>query len=135
MLNTRYPYGNQKLLEGEIPWNTAPVVALLVGTQSYTYSSVHRHLADIPTAARVAMSGTLEGRTSTLGIADANNTTFEAVPMGPVGNAVILLTDTGDETTSVLIAYLSDAVGLPVNPDGSDILITWSDGANKIFAL
>lgn len=81
------------------------------------------------------MSGTLEGRTSTLGIADANNTTFEAVPMGPVGNAVILLTDTGDETTSVLIAYLSDAVGLPVNPDGSDILITWSDGANKIFAL
>jgi hypothetical protein len=135
MLNTRYPYGNQKILEGEIAWVDGPIVAVLVGTQSYTYNPVHRHLSDIPTVARVATSGTLTGRSATLGVADANDLIFPAVPSGPVANAVILVNSTGTESNSVLIAYLSDCTGLPYHPDGSDIELNWSNGANRIFVL
>lgn len=135
MLNTRYPYGNQKILEGEIAWNTDAIVALLVGTAAYTYNAVHRHLSDIPADARVALSGTLTGRSSTLGVADASDLVFDAVPAGPTANAVILLKSTGTESDSVLIAYLSDCDGLPYNPDGSNIELNWSNGASRIFVL
>jgi hypothetical protein len=135
MLNARYPYGNQKILEGDIAWNTDPIVALLVGTESYTYNPVHQHLADVPEAARVAMSGTLTGRTADLGVADASDLVFAAVPAGPTANAVILLKSTGTESNSVLIAYISDCRGLPYNPDGSNIELNWNNGASKIFVL
>ncbi len=135
MPNLRYPYGNQKILEGDIAWNDGPICAVLVGTASYSYNPVHRHLADIPVGARVATSGTLTGRTSTLGVADADNLVFTAVGAGPRIDTVVLFNNTGDETDSVLIAYMSDGIGLPVHPDGSDVSISWDNGANRIFVL
>jgi hypothetical protein len=134
-MNVRYPYGNEKILTGEIPWLTAPIKVLLIGTNNYTYSDVHQHLSDIPIAARIQMSGTLTGRTATLGVADANDVLLPAVPAGQNGDAIVVLHDTGLESTSVLIAYLNDGVGLPVSPDGSNIEINWDNAANKIFKL
>jgi hypothetical protein len=134
MLNTRYPYGNQKILEGEIAWVDGPIVAVLVGTQSYTYNPVHRHLSDIPTVARVATSGTLTGRSATLGVADANDLIFPAVPCragGQRGHPGKF--STGTESNSVLIAYLSDCTGLPYHPDGSDIELNWSKRGQSHF--
>lgn len=135
MSNQRYPYGNQKILEGDIPWNTAAITAVLVGTAAYTYNSVHQHLSDIPAGARVATSGTLANRSSTLGVADADDVTFTAVTAGPRIDAIVLYKDTGVASTSPLIAYLSDGVGLPIYADGSNIKITWDNSANKIMKL
>jgi hypothetical protein len=136
MPNFRYPFGNQKILEGEIPWLTAPVVAHLIGTQFYEPSTIHQTMADVPEDAVVATSGTLENRSATLGVADAEDVTWGTVPAGTTrGDAVILATDTGDRSTSVLIAYYGTIVGVPVYPDGSDITIHWDNGANKIFVL
>ena len=114
-----YSAAKEKFLSGELNWLTDPVVAVLVGTQHYTYSDAHATLSDLPVIARIAVTtGTLTGRTATLGVADAEDTTFGTV-LGNVANAVILCVDTGVEATSGLIAYLDSGVGLPVNPDGS----------------
>ena len=43
--------------------------------------------------------------------------------------------DTGTEATSPLIAYIDTATGLPITPNGGDIIVVWDDGANKIFRL
>ena len=49
--------------------------------------------------------------------------------------AIIIYSDTGTEATSPLIAYIDTATGLPITPNGGDIIVTWDNGANKIFKL
>ena len=43
--------------------------------------------------------------------------------------------DTGSAATSNVIACFQSATGLPVTPNGTDIPVTWDNGANKILAL
>ena len=47
----------------------------------------------------------------------------------------MLYRDTGVEATSALIAYIDTATGLPITPNGGDIIVNWDNGANKIFRL
>lgn len=80
------------------------------------------------------MSGTLANRTADSGVADADNTTFLSV-FGNAADAVILVKYTGTELQSPLVCYLDSGVNLPVNPDGSNITLNWSNGASKIFKI
>ena len=108
---------------------------MLVGTANYTYSPNHASLADIPALARIAVSGTLTGRTVAANVFDADDVVFLSVSGNPA-NAAVLVKYTGVDVTSPLIAYLDQAAsGLPVNPSGGNITIQWSSGSNKIFAL
>lgn len=134
MSDAIYPAAKQAFLQAEIDWVNDPVVALLVGTNSYTYSPFHASLADVPATARVALSGTLANRTATYGVADADPITFLSV-FGDLANAVILVKYTGTDIASPLLAYLDDGVNLPVNPDGGNITVNWSNGASKIFKI
>lgn len=134
--NFRYPFGNEKILDGDIPWRTAPIVAHLIGTQYYQPDLIHQTMLDVSEDAVVATSGTLEGRSATMGVADANDVTWGTVPAGTTqANAVLLATSTGTRADDVLIAYFGTVVGVPVYPDGSDITCHWNNGANKIFVL
>ena len=49
--------------------------------------------------------------------------------------AIVLYKDTGTDATSPLIASIATATGLPITPNGGDIIVTWDNGANKIFKL
>lgn len=113
---------------------TDPVKCVLVGTADYTYSSAHATLADVPLAARVAVSGTLANRTVSAGVVDASDVTINSVFGNPV-NAVILCSNTGTDIDSSLIAYLDTGIGLPLQPNGNPVTITWDNGQSKIFAL
>jgi len=88
----------------------------------------------VPSGARVGTPQTLAGKSSTNGVADANDPTFPAVT-GDQSEALIIWKDTGLEATSPLIAYIDTATGLPVTPAGGDIPVQWDNGANKIFKL
>lgn len=135
MANHLYPSAKEKFMSGQLNWLTDPIVAVLVGTQYYTYSGAHVSLLDLPLAARIAASGTLSNRTATLGVADADDTSFGTV-IGNPAQAIVLATDTGTDASSYLVAYLDTAgTTLPVNPDGSVISVAWSNGASKIFAI
>lgn len=135
MANGLYDKGRSKFLDGTISWSSDNIKIVLVDAADYTVSlSTHEFLSDIPSGARVATSDNLTTKTSTSGIADADNVTFTAVTGDP-SEAIVIYKDTTNASTSPLIAYIDTATGLPVTPNGGDITITWDNGTNKIFKL
>jgi hypothetical protein len=135
MSNTLYDKGRQRFLEAQFNWLTDTVKVLLVNTSSYTANfSTHEFLSDVSAGARVAGPVSLASKTSTGGAADAADITFTAVSGSAIG-AIIIYKDTGTEGTSPLIAYIDTATGLPITPNGGDIIVTWDNGPNKIFKL
>jgi len=135
MADALYGLGRQKILEGSIAMLTDNIKVVLVDLADYTLAiDTHDFLDDIPAGARVATSGNMASKTSTLGVFDAADITFSSVT-GDVSEALVIYKDTGTASTSPLIAYIDAATGLPVTPNGGDITITWDSGANKIFKL
>ena len=135
MANVLYDKGRQGFLDGSIDWDTDDIRAILIDTADYTVNlSTHDNHDDIPGAARVAVSGALTTKTVVDGVADADDVTFSAVS-GDECEAIVLYKHTGTESTARLIAYIDDATGLPVTPNGGDIEVQWAGGASKIFKL
>lgn len=135
MANALYGKGREKFLNADIDWAADNIKVVLVDAADYTVSiDTHEFLSDVPSGARVATSGNLASKTSTLGVADAADVTLSAVT-GDQSEALVIYKDTGSAATSPLIAYIDTATGLPVTPNGADITITWDNGSNKIFKL
>lgn len=135
MANTLYDEARKGYLEGSFNWLADTIKVLLVSTSAYTVNaSTHKFLSDISGSARIAGPVTLTGKTTTGGAADANDATFTAVSGGAIG-AIVIYVDTGSEATSPLLAYLDTATGLPITPNGGDIIITWDNGTNRIYKV
>jgi hypothetical protein len=96
--------------------------------------STDTFLSDIGAGARIATSGNFATKTATAGVADADDITFTAVSGASVESGVIYK-DTGVAATSPLFVFIDTATGLPVTPNGGDIIWVWDSGANKIFKL
>ena len=85
-------------------------------------------------SARIAGPVTLTSKSTTGGAADAADCTFTSVS-GATIEALVIYKDTGSEATSPVIAYIDTATGLPITPNGGDIIVTWDNGTNKIFKV
>ena len=135
MANTLYDPARRRFLEGQFNWLTDTIKVMLVDTGSYTPNvTTHEFLSDIPTSARITAGVTLTSKTTTGGAADAADVTFPSVS-GVSIEAIIIYSDTGTESTSPLIAIIDTATGLPITPNGGDIIVTWDNGTNKIFKV
>jgi len=135
MANFMYPSIKQRMLTKQFGWTTDNVVAVLVATGLYEPSVNHATMLDVPASARVAVSSILTGRTVAVNVVDADDYLYTNVS-GPPVNAVLLVSYGTTDATSYLICHLDDAVtGIPFNPSASPVQITWSNGADKIFAL
>lgn len=135
MANELYTKAKQHLLDGGIDLNTDDIRAVLVDSSDYTRNlATDEALDDIPAAARVAVSGQLQNPTITDGVFNADNIDIGSVS-GDQFEYIILYKHTGTESTSLLILCIDTATGLPCTPDGSDVRLSWDDGANKIFKL
>lgn len=135
MANTLYDSARKGYLEGQFNWLADTVKVLLVSTSAYTVNAgTHKFLSDISGSARIAGPVTLTGKSTDGGAADANDATFTAVSGGAIG-AIVIYVDSGQEATSPLLTYLDTATGLPITPNGGDIIITWDNGANKIYKV
>lgn len=135
MANTLFDFCRQRFLEAQINWMTDTIKVILVNTGAYTpQTSVHQYLSDIPTSARIAGPVTLTAKATTGGAADAADVTFTAVSGASI-EAIVIYVDTGTESTSPLIAFIDTATGLPITPNGGDIIVTWDNGTNKIFKV
>lgn len=135
MANALFDKARQRFLEGQFNWNTDTIKAVLVDTGTYTANlSAHEFLSDIGTGARISTSGAFTGKATTGGAADANDVTFTSVTGASI-EAIVLYKDTGTDSTSPLIAFIDTATGLPITPNGGDIIVTWDNGPNKIFKL
>jgi len=135
MANTLYDKGRQRFLEANINWLTDTMKVVLVDTSAYTANfSTHEFYSDISGSAVIAGPVTLTSKTTTGGAADAADVTFTSVSGASI-EAIIIFKDTGTAGTSPLIAYIDTATGLPITPNGGDIIVTWDNGPNRIFKL
>ncbi len=142
MANVLYDPARQKFLEGDIHWLTDNIKIMLVDAAAYTFSAAHDYLDHVITGGspspRVGTDQMLTGKTSTNGVADANDPTFTAV-VGPSVEAAIIYKDSGaspqDPATCPVIGYMDSAIGLPFTPDGGNRTIVFDNGVNKIFKL
>lgn len=135
MANTLYDYARQRFLEAQINWMTDTIKVILVDTGAYSVNTQsHQYLSDVSSSARIAGPVTLTSKSTTGGAANAADVTFTSVS-GPSIEAIIIYSDTGSEATSPLIAYIDTATGLPITPNGGDIIVTWDRGTNKIFKV
>jgi hypothetical protein len=132
MASSLYTPFKKLLLDGDIDLLVDNIKVVLVDAADYTFSAAHDFLDDVAAGARVATSGNLASKTTTGGAFDAADVTFTAVT-GDVSEALIVYKDTGAAATSPLIAYIDTATGLPVTPNGGDIVVTWH--ASGIFSL
>ena len=135
MTNALYDKGREAFLAGGVAWATDNIKAVLIDTADYTVNlATHQYLSDIPAVARVATCANFASKTTTAGVADAGDITFTAV-IGDPSEALAIYKDTGTATTSALIAYIDTATGLPVTPNGGDIIVAWDNGGSRIFKL
>jgi hypothetical protein len=135
MANALYDKARERFLTAALNWSTDTIKAILVDTGAYTPNlSAHEYLSDISGSARISTSGAFTSKTVAGGAADAADVTFTSVSGASI-EALVIFRDTGVEGTSPLIAYIDTATGLPITPNGGDIIVTWDNGTNRIFRL
>ena len=132
MANTLTVNARVRMLSGDFNWENDVIKVQLV-SGAYTWNATHESLADISETARIGQPVALNNKTITAdGAADADDVTIPSVS-GDTITRIFLYTDTGVPNTSKLIAMIDTATGLPLTPNGGDIIIVWDNGVNKIF--
>ena len=139
MANALFDKGRELFLTGGINWLSADIRCCLVDMGLYTLNLAgHTYLSEVGTiggGGSIRMvSGNFTTKTATGGAADADNITFSAVS-GTSLEAIIIYQHITDPASSPLLAFIDTATGLPITPNGGDIIVTWDNGPNKIFKL
>lgn len=138
--NALYDYARELFLTGQINWladSGNGRFKLLLTNSLYTPDTAnHKFVSMVGAEARVGSpTGVpLMNCSATGGAADADDVVFTSVTGDTVQN-LILYEDKGQENMSPLIAAIGMATGLPITPNGGDIIVTWDNGSNKIFKL
>jgi len=104
-------------------------------TSAYTYSAAHTNVNNLPAANTVFTSQALTSKTFTAGVFDASDLTLTAVPAGSAIASLVIYTEAGSSASSTLMIYIDTATGLPLTPNGGDVIVTWDNGTNKIYKL
>jgi hypothetical protein len=137
--NALYPRFKQSLLTEadankslDQTTTNAPFAALVTTSGGYTYSSAHQFYSSLTNVQGTDVAITTP--TVVNGLFDGDDVTFTAVSGTVIGAIVIYRKNTGANTTWRLVLYEDTSVtGLPVSPNGGNIVITWN--ASGIFQL
>lgn len=131
MANAIYPKWKQSAMAGDsntdLDNNTSTdgVYAVLVDTGTYTYSATHQFYSDL--SGIVGSEQRIVSPTVANGLLDGDDVTFSAVTGNSVEALVIFRKNSGANTTWRLFAYIdTGATGLPVTPNGGDIIVNWN---------
>ena len=102
-------------------------IRILITNASYTPNlDADHYVSDITSGAITQRSGTLSGRSFSGRYLMASNITMSLVPAGAADLRVILYKNTGTDSTSTLLCDYDSAGGLPVTPNGGDLVFQFS---------
>lgn len=135
MPNSLYNLARHDFASALIDWaGITTIKVALIDSGTYTFVATHQYWSSA-SAGLVGTAVALTSRAVTaLGACDADDTTFTAVSGASV-EALIIYIDTGTAGTSRLVAYIDTATGLPITPNGGDIIVIWDSGNNAIFRV
>jgi endosialidase-like protein len=139
MANAVYPLFKQSLItEADAnkslnqTGSNAPYASLVTISSGYVYSASHQFYSSLTNI--VGTPQPITTPTVVNGTFDGDDVTFTAVSGTVVGAIVIYRQNAGANTTWRLVLYEDTSVtGLPVTPNGGNIVITWN--ASGIFTL
>ncbi len=134
MSNQLYSNAREAFATALLDWSAGglTIKACLVDTGTYTFSAAHIYQSSL--SGVIAAGVAITTRTATGGACDGDDVTFTSVS-GTSIEAIVIYDDTGSPATSRLIAYIDTATGLPITPNGGDIIVVWDSGTNKIFRV
>lgn len=129
-----YSKARERFLGTDMSWLDDTIRGVLT-TDAYTPDlDTDEYLADIPLAARAAVSEELASKTATNGWASAERIEWLTVT-GAVRTALVLFVDTGDASTSPLLAVIdSNVTNLPLDPTGAKVTFL-PDADTGLFRL
>jgi hypothetical protein len=131
----RTTVANGQAASDSINWSEDNIKMMLIDTTNHPEDATDEFLSDVAASGIIKTSGNLGSKTTTDGVALAANVVLDSVT-GVNCEAIIIYKDTGGaDTTCPLIAWIDDATGLPILPNGADIDVIWDTGANGIFKL
>lgn len=135
MANSLYDLGREKFLTGVIDVAGDDIRLILVDEDDDAPNlATDEFLEDRAAGARVATSGAFASKTTTNGTFDAADVTLSTVTGDP-SESIDIYQHTGNEATAAMIANIDTATGLPVTPNGGDIVIQFDSGSDRIFTL
>lgn len=131
MANVLYPKGKAHILGAatKIDLVADTVKVLMVHSATAAYSSTNEFVSDLAGGGIVARSGALTTKTVTAGVFDADDITVASVTGASI-DALIVVKDTGTDSTSLLICWMDVT---PLTPTGASVPIVWN--ASGIFAI
>lgn len=114
-----YPLARQAFATAALNWPTINCKLALM-TSAYSPNFANQYLSDVSSANIIATSGNITGLTATNGYLSGNTTSFGVIDSPLEAGSIIFYQDTGDPTTSLLLAFLDtpDIQGLPQILDG-----------------
>lgn len=146
MANTLYDNARRIFALGDLNWETDSIYCCLLNA-TYAFNVGHTKLSAIDGSTDgprdYGVSG-VEGvaltnkGVQTNGAIFADSVRFVTCAAGrPAVTAILLYrrASDGDPTASDIIYYADVATGLPITPNGGDIIVTWSTGTNRILRL
>ena len=129
MSNSLYDAGRALLLGGSINWASTAIDAYLINTAYYTPNiSSDTNISGVSGSAIVAGPVALSSQSIVGGAASAANVTFSSVT-GATASGILLCV----HSTGALLLWMDTASGLPITPNGGNIIIVWDTGTNHIF--
>src|SRR5262245_28837388 len=116
----------------QAPPNNCGLVLLSIGAGGYNYSDLHQYYSDLAGIVNVAKPLTSPVLTSN--VFSAAGLVFTGVSGSTIGAFAMFRQNSGANTTWRLVLYEdSNVVGLPMIPNGGNLLVTWS--TQGIFQL
>jgi len=135
MANGLYDKAREAFLKGSLSWSDDTIRVVLVDDSYEVDLASDEFLTDIPLSSQIVKSTDLTNKTTSAGVADATDVTFDVVQNGRVVKALVVYQENLDEASSKLVAYIDTAAGLPFTGNGASTTVQWDNGANKIFKL
>lgn len=139
------PYRNFKklLLDGDVDLVVDDLRVAIIDEADYTFDAAHTNLSQVPGAARVAVSGTIQNRSITIdgsgnAVFDADDTTINTVTGDPAEALIVFKQGASDAASPLLFFMNRQADGttpLSLLPNGGNVTVEWSNGATKLVRL
>jgi len=140
MANTHYPLWKNALMTelatnkslDQLSPNNCALALVTIGTGGYNFSTAHQYYTDLSSIVGTPTALTSPALTSN--VFSAANLVFTAVSGTAIGGFVIYRQNSGANSTWRLVLYEDTGiVGLPLIPNGGNLLVSWS--VQGIFGL